>query len=138
MLPFCGYHMADYFRHYISMIKLVKYPPRVFHVNWFRKSKEGKFLWPGFGQNMRVLRWIVERANGHGFAFETALGWMPRYKDMDWRGLNFSEKQWEELMKVDNQRILETSLSDERLFLSLHDRLPQQLVAERQLLIARL
>jgi phosphoenolpyruvate carboxykinase (GTP) len=138
MIPFCGYHMGDYFRHYISMIKLVKYPPRVFHVNWFRKNKAGKYLWPGFCQNMRVLRWIVERANGRGFAMETPLGWMPRFKDIDWRGLNFTEQQWDQLMQFESDKILDASISDERLFIMLHDRMPQQLIAERQLLVARL
>jgi len=137
MLPFCGYNMADYFRHYISMIKRVKCAPRVFHVNWFRKE-HGRFLWPGFGQNMRVLRWIVERANGAGFAIETPIGWMPRYSDIDWRGLSFPEELFNTLMHINNEALIQSTINDERLFLLLHDRFPQQLIAERQLLISRL
>jgi len=137
MLPFCGYHMADYFRHYISMIKRCKYPPRIFHVNWFRKEN-GKFLWPGFGQNMRVLKWIVERSNGHGFAYETPLGWSPRYTDFDWEGLNFPEDRWKTLMACDYEHLRKLTLSDEQLFLKLHDRMPMELLFEKQLLISRL
>lgn len=137
MLPFCGYNMADYFRHYIRMIKLVRFAPRVFHVNWFRK-KNGKFMWPGFGENMRVLKWIVERANGRGFAIETPLGWMPRYTDLEWKGLKFTREQFDELMTYDNERLIQATINDEKLFLLLHDRFPQQLIAERQLLISRL
>lgn len=137
MIPFCGYHMADYFRHYISMIKLVKYPPRVFHVNRFRK-KNGKFMWPGFGENMRVLSWIVKRSTGHAYGHETPLGWMPRYQDLEWKGSDFTEEQFDELMDFDHEKYIQWTINDERLFLRLHDRIPQQLIAERQLLIARL
>jgi phosphoenolpyruvate carboxykinase (GTP) len=137
MLPFCGYNMADYFRHYISMIKRVKTPPRVFHVNWFRK-KAGKFMWPGFGENMRVLQWIVNRANGHGKAYESPLGWMPSYEDLNWTGLDFPKSKFEELMDFNHEQAIQSTINDERLFLMLHDHFPPQLHAERAQLLARL
>jgi len=138
MLPFVGYSMADYFRHHINIAKLVKSPPRIFHVNFFRKGSNNKFMWPGFTQNARVLRWVVERASGCGSAIETALGWMPRYEDFDWRGLDFSRAQWDELMSFEPTRMVENSLNDERMLMTLRDRLPRQLYLERDLLLARL
>ena len=138
MLPFCGYNMADYFRHYIKVGHSLSEIPRVFHVNWFRKSKEGKFLWPGFGQNMRVLRWIVERSNGLGRSQESPLGWIPHYDDIDWTGLKFSKKQWEELMAIDRERIKQQTISHENFLIKLYDRIPKELIFERELLLCRL
>ncbi len=138
MLPFCGYHMGDYFRHWLKMGKRVPTPPRVFHVNWFRKGEEGEYLWPGFSENMRVLKWIIDRCNGHGAGFETPLGWVPRYEDLDWTGLDFSKEQWEKLMSVDRESMRLKTLDHEELFLKLHDHLPKELFFERELLISRL
>src|SRR3954468_19740955 len=98
MLPFCGYHMGDYIRHWIKMQRGLEVTPRVFHVNWFRRDAEGKFLWPGFSQNMRVLRWIVDRVQGRTHGRETPIGWVPRYDDIDWSGLQFSKETFDQLM----------------------------------------
>lgn len=138
MLPFCGYNMGDYFRHYIKMGKTITETPSIFHVNWFRKDDQGRFLWPGYGQNMRVLRWIVERARGKASAKETPLGWVPRYEDMDWRGLDFPKKQWDELMHEDRENLKMLTLQHEQLFLKLFDHLPKEMIFERELLICRL
>ena len=138
MLPFCGYHMGDYFRHWLRMQKVCSVIPRIFHVNWFRRSEEGEWLWPGFGQNMRALRWIVDRANGRGYAKETPIGWMPHYHDIDWRGLDYSEEKWEQLMGFDRDGLKMQTLQHEELFLQLFDHLPKELIFERELLIARL
>jgi phosphoenolpyruvate carboxykinase (GTP) len=137
MLPFCGYNMGDYFRHWLSMAKRVKEPPRIFHVNWFRK-KDGKFMWPGYSQNMRVLRWVIERSRGQAIGVESPLGWVPRYRDIDWRGLDFTESQWNELMDYSRDRVKKQTLSHEELFLELSEHLPKTMIFERELLISRL
>jgi phosphoenolpyruvate carboxykinase (GTP) len=138
MLPFCGYHMGDYFRHWITMQRALSETPKIFHVNWFRKDAAGRFLWPGFSDNMRVLKWIVDRVRGRVPTRESALGWMPRYEDMDWRGLSFSDAQFEQLQAVDPAQWRREVIEHEELFLQLHSHLPKEMIFERELLICRL
>ena len=138
MLPFCGYHMGDYFRHWIRMQRSLSETPRVFHVNWFRKDADGNFMWPGFSENMRVLKWVVDRAHGRSLGQETPIGWMPRYDDIEWSGVNFSEEKFDELQAFDHGAWRQEVLGQEELFLDLHDRLPPEMVYERELLICRL
>ncbi|MBF6594708.1 MAG: phosphoenolpyruvate carboxykinase (GTP) [Thermaceae bacterium] len=138
MLPFIGYHMASYFNHWLDTGRRVVDPPRIFSVNWFRKDKNGNFAWPGFGENMRVLKWIVDRANGRGYATESPLGYVPHYEDLDWRGLDFSKEQFQELMAIDRDLWLAEILSHEALFIKLYDRMPKEFLAMRELLISNL
>jgi phosphoenolpyruvate carboxykinase (GTP) len=138
MLPFMGYHMASYFHHWLNIGRQINDPPRIFNVNWFRKDDDGHFMWPGFGQNMRILKWIVERANGHGNATESPLGWMPHYQDIDWRGMDFSEETFQNLTAVDRDLWLQELLSHEELFMKLYDRLPNEFRAIRELLLSNL
>ena len=138
MLPFAGYHMASYFNHWLDMGRRISQPPKIFSVNWFRKDKDGKFLWPGFGDNMRVLRWIVERARGQARAVEGPLGYVPTYDDLDWRGLKFTREQFHQLMSVDRADWEKEILGHEELFIKLFDRLPRELVAIRDLLLSGL
>ena len=138
MLPFCGYHMGDYFRHWIQMQRSLSETPRIFHVNWFRKDDQGGFLWPGFSENMRVLKWIVDRSLGRALGKETPIGWMPHYEDIEWQGLDFPKDKFEELQAFDRAAWREEVLGHEELFLDLHDRLPPETIYERELLICRL
>ncbi len=138
MLPFCGYNMGDYFRHWIRMQRELSQTPRVFHVNWFRKDKHGKFLWPGFSQNMRILKWIVDRVRGRAQGKETPIGWIPHYTDIDWHGLDFSPAQFEALQHVDSAAWKSEVMAHEELFLAVHDHLPAEMIYERELLICRL
>lgn len=138
MLPFCGYHMGDYFRHWFKMQRDLRETPRVFNVNWFRKDEKGNWMWPGFGENMRPLKWIIERATGRAVGIETPIGWMPRYADLDWRGLDMDEATYSSLMSIDRDRLRMQTLQHEELFLKLFQHLPKEMIFERELLISRL
>ncbi len=139
MLPFCGYNMGRYFRHWLDMRKRIKYPPRVFHVNWFRRGADGRFLWPGFGENMRVLRWILDRCAGRAGAHEAALGWVPRYEDFDTDELpGFDRAAFDELQEMNPDDWRREILSHDELFMKIYQFLPKDLIFQRELLVARL
>jgi phosphoenolpyruvate carboxykinase (GTP) len=138
MLPFCGYHMGDYFRHWIKMRRQLSETPRIFHVNWFRKDADGQFMWPGFSENMRVLKWIVDRAHGRAVGQETPIGWMPHYEDINWKGLDFPRDKFDELQAFDAKAWRDEVIGHEELFIKLHDHLPPEVIYERELLICRI
>lgn len=139
MLPFCGYNVGNYFAHWLRMRKLLKNPPRIYHVNWFRKDADGKFLWPGFGENMRVLKWIIDRCHGRVNAQESALGWMPSAQDFDLTGLkNFSADGLEKLQAINADEWRKEVISQEEFFLKAYPSLPKELVFQRELLLSRL
>ena len=138
MLPFCGYNMADYFSHWLNVGRHLPNPPRIFRVNWFRKDENGKFIWPGFGENMRVLKWVVDRVHGRTAPVESPVGWMPRYEDIDWKGLDFPRELYYELMAVDQDAGNREAHDHEKLFDKFLDRLPKEFIFERELLRSRL
>ncbi|MBK6685622.1 MAG: phosphoenolpyruvate carboxykinase (GTP) [Deltaproteobacteria bacterium] len=138
MLPFCGYNMADYFTHWLNVGRRVSNPPRIFRVNWFRKDDQGKFMWPGFGENMRVLKWVVDRVRGRGYAIESPVGWMPRHEDLEWKGLEFPAEKFYELMAVARDAGTAEAHSHEELFDRFFDRLPKEFTFEREMLRSRL
>lgn len=140
MLPFCGYNMGDYWKHWLSMPKRVTDLPLIFRVNWFRKDKKGNFMWPGFGDNMRVLEWIVKRVAGRSGGRQTALGWMPGYADMNWTGLKMTAQRFEELMHVDTDLAERdvTAIAEHFEPFRAGDRLPIEMDAELILLHQRL
>ncbi len=138
MLPFCGYHMGDYFGHWLSMHDKVPQFPRIFAVNWFRTDDRGKFAWPGFSQNMRVLKWIVERCQGRAAAHETALGLQPAYDDLDWNGLSFTPEQFDGVMRFDRAMWTRELGAHDELFAKLGPTTPPQLREARRTLAAKL
>jgi phosphoenolpyruvate carboxykinase (GTP) len=138
MLPFCGYHMADYFSHWLTLGAGVREKPHIFCVNWFLKDEHGKFLWPGFGENMRVLKWIVERVQGRASAQESPLGWIPRYDDLDWSGSDMTPKQFAPLVDIDVRAWREELVGHSHWFAALGTRLPKQLALKLDLLRMRL
>lgn len=133
MIPFCGYNMADYFRHWLDMGRNLNDPPKIFGVNWFRKDAQGKYMWPGFGDNMRVLQWILARTKGHAYGKETSIGWIPRYEDLEWKGLEMSREKFEEITKVDRKEWQAEFASHEELFNKFLDRLPSEMNTIRHL-----
>lgn len=139
MLPFCGYHMGDYFNHWLQIGRTLPNPPRMFFVNWFRKDKDGKFAWPGFGENMRVLKWIIERCRGGSYAVESPVGWVPRYEDLDWKGMEkFTADDFRKVMDIDRELWKKEILSHEELFIRIYDRIPKELLFEKELFMSRL
>ncbi len=139
MLPFAGYHMGDYFSHWLDFGRSIPEPPRIFSVNWFRKGEDGKFLWNGFGDNMRVLKWVVERARGKSKGVETPLGWQPKYEHLDWRGMeDFTEQDFHKVMDLDRDLWLKEIAMHDELFFKLYDRLPKEMTFIRELLVSNL
>ena len=138
MLPFCGYHVGDYFAHWLKMGASVAKPPRIFSVNWFRTDENGRFAWPGFGQNMRVLQWIVERCHGRGHAVDTALGLEPAYGDLNWAGLEFPPERFAQVMRIDKALWARELAEHDLLFAKLGAKGPAALSTERQRLGGRL
>ena len=138
MLPFCGYNMGDYFSHWLNMRSVVNPLVPVFRVNWFRKDKEGRFIWPGFGENMRVLKWIVERAQGTANAIESPFGMMPTYDDMDWDGLDFSREQFDNLMSIDKTYALDEVRAQKTYFSAFKKTTPPEFGHETSALALRL
>lgn len=139
MLPFLGYHMGDYFNHWLQFGRELENPPRIFAVNWFRKDEEGNFVWPGFGENMRVLKWIIGRCKGKISAVECPIGWRPRYKDLDWRGLiEFSEEDFEKIMAIDREPWKAELLDHNELFEKAFDRIPKEFLYMRELFLSAL
>lgn len=101
ILPFCGYHVGDYLSHWLNMRKALTHPPKIFRVNWFRKSEDGMLLWPGFAENLRVLKWMADRVHDRATVVESPIGWLPRHQDIEWRGLDFSESEFERCLEID-------------------------------------
>ncbi len=138
MIPFCGYNMGDYFQHWLDMGTKTDKLPLIFHVNWFRTNAEGKFIWPGFGDNVRVLNWILARCAGEVDAVETAIGYLPKKEDLDLTGLDISDEVLTELLSVDKEVWLEETKGIAEFFAKFGDRLPKELAAELEGLKARL
>ncbi len=138
MLPFAGYHMGDYFNHWLSFGRNVPNPPRIFGVNWFRRDENGKFVWPGFGENMRILEWIVNRAKGgQANAVESPIGWMPTHRDINWNGLEgFTKADFHQAMSIDKHDWDKELLETDELFIRLYDRIPKEMIAIRTLLLS--
>jgi len=137
MLPFCGYNMADYFRHWLDMGKKIPKPPKIFNVNWFRKGSDGKFLWPGYGENVRVLKWILERVEGRGAAEETPIGYVPAKNGLTLDGMKISNEALDELLRV-NPADWETEMEDSKQFLAeFGGRLPREIREEQEKLARR-
>ncbi|MBU0699308.1 MAG: phosphoenolpyruvate carboxykinase (GTP), partial [Proteobacteria bacterium] len=138
MLPFCGYNMADYWSHWLNIGRHLSNPPRIFRVNWFRRDENGRFLWPGFGENMRVLKWIIDRVRGRGYGVESPMGYMPRHQDLHWAGLDYDVDTFYRLMSVDREKAKKEATSHEELFDKFFDRLPKEFIHDRELFKSRL
>ena len=140
MLPFCGYHMGDYFGHWLDVGRKLAHPPRIFHVNWFRKDADGRFLWPGFGENMRVLKWVVDRCHGRAVGEETPMGWMPGPDEIDLVAMpdGYSREKLARAQRIDHDEWRQELALQQELFDKLGARMPKELIYERELLKSRL
>ena len=135
MLPFCGYHMADYWNHYLGMVRRIAHPPVIFSVNWFRKDEDGKFVWPGFGENMRALQWIIGRVRGGATAEENPLGWTPRYKDLEWKGMeDFTQDDFTKVVSISKAAWKKELVLHKELFDKMGEKLPKELDLLRQII----
>ncbi|HCN38532.1 MAG TPA: phosphoenolpyruvate carboxykinase, partial [Bacteroidetes bacterium] len=131
MLPFCGYNMGDYFGHWVDMgKKLGDKAPKIFHINWFRTDEKGKFLWPGFGENARVLKWIYERLNGKTDAKETAIGYVPTTEAIDTKGLDMKKEDLEKVLEVNNNEWKNEIPAQKEFFDKFGDKLPKEMTEE--------
>ena len=138
MLPFCGYNVGDYLNHWLNMEKLATKMPQIFHVNWFRKDAQGKFMWPGFGENMRVIKWAIERVKGRVGAEETVLGMMPKADDFCLEGMeNFGKKEFAALQNINREEWKNEVLSQAEFFEVVKDRLPAEMLKQREDLLAK-
>ena len=138
MRPFCGYNMADYFAHWLALGVPLAHPPKVFRVNWFRKDARGQFLWPGFGDNMRVIKWMMDRCDGRAEAVSTPIGYLPSPEALDTEGLTISREALQQLLTVDRDGWLEAAKRQSEFFNSFGGRFPAALLEEQRLLIQRL
>jgi phosphoenolpyruvate carboxykinase (GTP) len=138
MLPFCGYDMGEYFQHWLDMAARIKQPPRMYMVNWFRKDESGKFLWPGFGENTRVLKWIIDRVEGSVDARETPAGLVPYVRDLELAGLNVTAERVAKAMKVEAEEWKAEADAQQELFDKLELTMPEELHKQRAQLRARL
>ena len=138
MLPFIGFNIRDYLVHWFRMRKKMSDCPRIFQVNWFRKDAEGHYLWPGYGENMRVLKWIIDRCHGRAYAKETIVGWMPQAKDIDLEGLDIGPAEFEKLQELKLDEVKAELVGAEELFLRMAGDLPKEMIFQRELLISRL
>jgi phosphoenolpyruvate carboxykinase (GTP) len=138
MLPFCGYHIGDYFNHWLQFGRNLPAPPRTFGVNWFRKDANGKFIWPGFSDNMRVLKWIVLKIRGESNAVESPIGWMPTYEDIDWNGSDFTREQFDSIMSIESEDWKNELLQHAELFERMYDKLPKEFIFMRELMLSSL
>lgn len=130
MRPFCGYNMADYFQHWLDIGQRLADPPKIFRVNWFNRDDEGGFLWPGFGENLRVLLWMLERCRGNAAAVQTPVGHVPTYESMDWTGLPFPRDVFEELIAINREDWLEEHDENKAFLLQFGNRIPKELLDE--------
>ena len=138
MLPFCGYHVGDYFAHWLDMGRRIAHPPRIFSVNWFRKDDTGNFIWPGFGHNMRVLKWIFERCEKTAKGRETPLGIVPDFEDLDWAGIEFAPERFAQAIGVDVEAWMRELAAHDELFARVGHKRPEALAVEREKLGGRL
>jgi phosphoenolpyruvate carboxykinase (GTP) len=137
MLPFCGYNIGDYFQHWFDIGRRLTNPPLIFNVNWFRKGADGKFLWPGFGENMRVLKWIIDRCEGSGAALKSPIGWLPGLHDLDFAELDIDHKCVAELLCIDHEEWQKEIAARKEFFDSLGGVVPKELLQQQKNLAAR-